>query len=253
MEEAEVIQFPKTPRVAEAMRQDLTAWRRHTAVVEEKVDGANLGVRFDSGRPVLQSRSHVLDRSGGDPVFDLAAEWARSRPALGKVLGSKYALFGEWCRAMHRVFYDALPDWFLAYDVLDRRTGAFLPTPARDEIIQEMGLFQAPRLWTGQFGKAPAFGSLIGKTSLKTPAWREAFRSAAWAMPRDETRDDSDLMEGAYVRVENESGVVGRMKLHRDGFEKAALVSDRRRIFTNQLRDCAYFEWMAAWKKGIKR
>ena len=32
--------------------------------------------------------------------------------------------------------------------------------------------------------------------------------------------DDSDWMEGVYVRVEQEGRVVGRLKMHREGFLK---------------------------------
>lgn len=39
--------------------------------------------------------------------------------------GTRYILYGEWCAARHTVTYDALPDWFLAYDVYDTKEGRF--------------------------------------------------------------------------------------------------------------------------------
>jgi hypothetical protein len=40
--------------------------------------------------------------------------------------------------------------------------------------------------------------------------------------------DDSDWMEGVYIRVED-SKVVGRMKLHREGYDKVRSDGWRRR------------------------
>jgi hypothetical protein len=87
-------------------------------------------------------------------------------------------------------------------------------------------------LWTGAFGKAPAFASLLGPSRCKTSAWREALareaqRSGAKDLMSD--MDDSDWMEGVYVRVEDERGVVARMKLHRPGFDKVRSDDWRRR------------------------
>src|SRR4051812_10400132 len=100
---------------------------RHV-VVEEKVDGANAGVRFDSGGDLLlQSRGHFLTGGPREKHFNLFKQWAHAHaPALLDALLDRYVLFGEWLYAKHTVFYDRLPHYFLEFDVLDTQTGEFL-------------------------------------------------------------------------------------------------------------------------------
>lgn len=221
---SDAIKFPKTPRLAAVLSEDIfRTWRHHTAVVEEKVDGANVGLWFDDDALQLQSRGHVLRGGAGERQFAAFHGWAAERQgALLKALGSRFVLYGEWCFAKNKAFYDALPDWFIGYDLLDRESGRFMTTPFRDVLLKCCGIHIVPRLWTGPFSKT-TFGSFLGPSRLKTPKWREALAREAEKVgiknPWTET-DDSDWMEGVYVRVEDTGGVVARMKLHRDGYEK---------------------------------
>src|SRR5581483_859523 len=106
-------------------------------VVEEKVDGANAGVSFDEdGALRLQSRGHFLRGGGDERQFSVFKAWANARAhALRPVLGARYVLYGEWLYAKHTVFYDALPHFFLEFDVLDTRENVFLTTPARQSLL----------------------------------------------------------------------------------------------------------------------
>jgi hypothetical protein len=223
---SEAIKFPKTPRLAAVMGEDHHAWRAWQATVEEKVDGANAGIWFEGEDIRLQSRGHILRGGGGAGERQFAAfhGWAARRlDQLREALGWRFVLYGEWCFAKHKAYYDALPDWLVGYDVLDRETGRFLGVSARDEVLASCLVTAVPRVWQGAFGKAPAFGLLIGPSRLKTSKWRDALaREGAKAGVRDpmSETDDSDAMEGIYVRIEDAGGIVGRMKVHRTGFEK---------------------------------
>lgn len=221
-----MIRFPKTPRLAEVLKEDVhKRWRSLHTVVEEKVDGANAGIWFHPERGLqLQSRGHVLRGGAGEAQFAPFHAWAWERePALRRALGTERLLYGEWCFAKNRAFYDALPDWFLGFDVLDMTSGTFLPAPARDALLRAADILPVPRLWSGAYGKVGAFGRLLGPSKLKTPRWREALMAEAdRAKVRDimSETDDSDWMEGVYVRVETDAQVIARFKLHREGFEK---------------------------------
>jgi len=203
---------------------DHRAWARCEAIVEEKVDGANVGVWFDGGEIRLQSRGHVLRGGAHERQFAALHGWALQRErALRDALGDNLVLYGEWCFAKHRAFYDALPDWLLGFDILDRGSGEFLSTARRNRVLATCDVTAVACLWHGPFGKASAFGSLIGPSRYKTPKWREALsREAANAGVRDPMRDtdDSEDMEGVYVRIDDGQRVIGRMKLHREPFEK---------------------------------
>lgn len=132
-EELHIKKYPRTPHLEgsrlQAGDEDLSQIPfsdiagRHI-VVEEKVGGANSAVSFDrDGTLLLQSRGHYLTGGWRERHYNLFKQWAGvHREALYAVLGSRYIMYGEWMYAKHTVYYDALPHYFLEFDVLDRET-----------------------------------------------------------------------------------------------------------------------------------
>ena len=216
-----MIKYPKTPRIPQA---DQTGWVKFQAVVSEKLDGANAGISFEDGQLTLQSRGHILEGGRREAQFELfkATSWSIF-DKLQSALGDRYVLFGEWLYAKHRVFYDALPGYYMTYDVYDKEGGYFLSTPRRQALLEDIPLPEAPILHQGPFKKVNNFTQYIGPTPFKTKDWRETLKTDAEALglgdPMSHT-DDSDLMEGVYIKVEDSERVVGRMKLPRADFEK---------------------------------
>jgi hypothetical protein len=238
-----VFKFPKTPRLSAVLRGDLGAWRNLVVVIEEKVDGANAAISFESSNLVLQSRGHVLSGGPREAQFDLFKQWAaQHRDDLFKALGDRYVAFGEWCYAKHRMFYDALPSWFLGFDLWDKDRDLFLSTPRRRNLLADSPITQIHVIHEDVLRKINNFGQYIGVSPYKTSRWKERF-DLVMASPigrhydQAET-DQTQLMEGIYVRIEDDEQIVGRMKLHREGFDKIHMDDDkwlRRPIFPNQL------------------
>jgi hypothetical protein len=221
-------------------------WGRYV-VVEEKVDGANAGLRFDArGGLHLQSRGHFLRGGPRERHFHLFKQWAHAHTArFWEALGSRYALYGEWLYAKHTVFYDALPHYFLEYDVLDLETGAFLSTERRAAVLCGLPLESVPVLHAGPAPRPRALVSLLGPSRYKTPRWREALAESCDAQGLDPTAvlaetDASDEMEGLYVKVEEDGRVLERFKYVRAGFLTTVLHSGShwldRPIVPNRLR-----------------
>ncbi len=125
---------------------------RHELVVEEKIDGANLGISFDvEGNMRAQNRGSYLTFPGSGQWKKLG-EWLIPRTnALFDQLADRYILFGEWCYARHSVPYDRLPDWFLGFDLYDKRASRFLSCSRRDEFLQKMSIAQVPIIARGHF------------------------------------------------------------------------------------------------------
>src|SRR6185312_9818856 len=111
----EFFRFPHTPHLAwlgegtprddkvlsPAEARELLA---DDVVVEEKLDGANLGISVDpAGGLRLQNRGqHLVPPFGGQ--FSRATGWlAQHAHALSSTLGPDLILFGEWCAARHSV------------------------------------------------------------------------------------------------------------------------------------------------------
>jgi hypothetical protein len=194
-------------------------------VVEEKMDGANAAVRFDSeGALLLQSRGHYLQGGAREKHFNLFKRWASAHaPALLARLGDRYVLYGEWLYAKHTIFYDALPHYFLEFDVLDTTDGTFLSTPRRRELLDGAPVVSVPVVGEGPVRNHAALLSFIGRARYKSPRWKARMRAAAEERDVDPDRvvretDPSDAMEGLYIKVEEGGRVTGRFKFVRHEF-----------------------------------
>lgn len=236
--------YPRTPHIAGSRIQpgdeDLRCVSAdellgRELIVEEKLDGSNSGVSFDAGgRLLLQSRGHFLDGGGRERQFALFKSWVTSHSGeLWEALGDRYVIYGEWLYAKHTIFYDALPHYFIEFDVLDKTTGEFLSTARRRELLSGLPIVSAPILWTGHIKSAKQFDSLITASRFQTPRWLAALievceaRGVDGARARDET-DASGLMEGLYLKVEDEDQVVERYKFVRPTYTQLMEDSDSR-------------------------
>jgi RNA ligase len=215
-------------------------------VAEEKLDGANAGLRFDStGRLWLQSRGHFLGGGVREKHFSLFKQWAAAHTAaLWQALGARYALYGEWLFAKHTVYYDVLPHYFLEFDVLDFEAGQFLSTPRRRELLAGTPLVAVPVLYAGRATTLGDLAALVGPSLFKGPDWRRHLIEACAAEGIGEEQawletDALDLMEGLYIKVEDEEHILGRYKYVRASFLTAVRDSGthwlRRPIVANGL------------------
>jgi hypothetical protein len=215
-------------------------------VVEEKLDGANAGLRFDErGQLYLQSRGHFLTGGVREKHFDLFKQWAGAHSwCLHERLGDRYALCGEWLYAKHTVFYDALPHYLLEFDVLDLQSGEFLSTPRRRELLVGTPLASVPVLYEGPATTLDDLIAFVGRSLYKSPRWRANLIEACTAQGIEPDQawketDTSDLAEGLYLKVEEGGRVVERYKWVRASFLSAVLDSGthwlRRPIVPNRL------------------
>ena len=216
-------------------------------IIEEKVDGANCAVSFLDGTLHLQSRGHFLTGGGRERHFDMLKTWAACHSgALYAVLGERYVMYGEWLYAKHTVFYDALPHYFMEFDVLDREAGIFLSTDARRTLLSGLPIMPVPVLHDGILEKHDAMLKLIQPSLYKTLNWREALDVAAQSsgsrldMVAQQT-EDSDIAEGLYIKDETDGAVQARYKYVRADFVQAILEGDShwhdRPILPNGLAD----------------
>lgn len=203
--------FPHTPHLAwlgaGAPRDgkvlsstDARALLAAEVVVEEKLDGANLGISTDSsGSLRLQNRGqYLLPPYGGQ--FSRLAGWLAARAdVLVPALGDRLILFGEWCAARHSIGYDHLPDWFIAFDIYDRNTQQFWSVRRRDSWAARLDLSVVPAL-----------------------AYRHMTLSEIEHLATCSTsRFGKITLEGVVVRRDGEEFLEGRAKLVRPDFTQA--------------------------------
>ncbi len=216
-------------------------------VIEEKVDGANTGISFSpDGQMLLQSRGHYLTGGPREKHFNLFKQWAFSLSGtLREVLGNRYILYGEWLYAKHTVFYDFLPHYFMEYDVLDLETIQFLSTEARRKLLAGLPLVSVPVLFSGVMKSPKQMMQLMEKSNFIQPGHMDKLRSSALEMGLDEERclketDNSEIMEGLYIKVEENGIVEARYKYVRASFLTAIKNAEghwlNRPIIPNMLR-----------------
>ena len=200
------VKFPRTPHLFwqgdSAPRGDklldfaeASALLQRTVSVEEKVDGANLGLSVGpAGRLRAQSRGHYLE-SGTAGQWQPLWRWLALREAqLAAALGPSLILFAEWCYAEHSVAYDALPDWMLVIDVYDRSEARFWSRRRRDALARRLGLAIVPLLGEGVYSAE----------SLRKPIGRSRLGAAE--------------AEGIYLRWDDEEWLLARAKIVRPGW-----------------------------------
>jgi ATP-dependent RNA circularization protein (DNA/RNA ligase family) len=121
-------------------------------IVEEKVDGASLGLSLGAdGRIRAQSRGNYLAPGHSHSQWNPLWPWlAERRDILEDGLRGGLMLFGEWCYARHTVPYDALPDWLLCFDVFEIATRRFWSVNRRNAWLQERGLVSVPEVKRGK-------------------------------------------------------------------------------------------------------
>lgn len=249
--------YPRTPHMegsrlqpgdADAGQMSVRELEGCHVVIEEKVDGSNSGISFSQdGELLLQSRGHFMRGGPRERQFDLLKSWARTHErALRDILGTRYVMYGEWAYAKHTIFYDALPHYFLEFDMLDRETGRFVSTPGRRALLAGSPVCSVTVLHEGSVSSQKMLRALVGPSRHKHPDWRNALTAAAGEGGVDPERawretDESDEMEGLYLKIETEEETVGRAKFIRPSFLTTVIESEThwidRPIIRNGLAD----------------
>ena len=168
-------------------------------VIEEKVDGTNLGFSADpTGQVRIQSRGSWLTPPFPKHLNRLRQWIDLRRDSLTAALSTRFVLFGEWLGAVHSIQYDQLPDWFLAFDVYDVKSKGFLSVAQRNAMCEKLGVEVVRSIAVGVF----SFDELVEMLNLPS-------------------RYYDGPIEGIYLRAENEKGLTERVKLVRPEFVQA--------------------------------
>lgn len=217
-------------------------------VIEEKMDGANAAISFSqSGELLLQSRGHYLTGGNRERHFALFKQWGYAvGHLLRPVLQDRYVLYGEWLFAKHTIFYDQLPHYFLEFDLLDRVTMSFLSTERRHELLANLPIVSVKVLAAGKMNQQERMTRMVGSSYFISPNHRQRLRELSEAQGLSAARvlaesDPSGLMEGLYIKVEEDGVVKGRYKYVRTSFLTSVIQSEShwlaRPIVPNQLAD----------------
>lgn len=200
---SDFFRFPHTPHLAwlgEGMPRDdkvlmpseAEMFLAHTVVLEEKIDGANIGFSVGSdGEVRVQNRGQYLQRPFTGQFARLNEWLAIQEETLFEALGESLMLFGEWVAAVHSLEYTNLPDYFLVFDVYDRNEKRFWSTARRDALALRHGLCIIHQVGIGHCG----LDSLKRLLATSSSAYRDGG------------------CEGVYLRYEDKDWLIARAKL----------------------------------------
>lgn len=210
-EAMDFFRFPHTPHLAwlgdGSPRDDkvlspneVTALLAGDVVVEEKLDGANVGFSLaPDGSLRAQNRGQYLAEPHAGQFARLPAWLAQHGEGLRAVLKPNLILFGEWCAARHSLGYATLPDWLLLFDVYDRSADRFWSSARRNALARSAGLVTVPQVLHGK-ATVPKLKKLVGDTASR-------YRAGA--------------LEGVVIRRESADWCEARAKLVRPDFTQA--------------------------------
>lgn len=237
-----IIKYPRTPHIVGSRLQpgdeDLSqipfsAIQNRYIVIEEKVDGANSAISFsEDNELLLQSRGHYLTGGYRERHYNLFKTWANfHKEELFQILGHRYILYGEWLYAKHSVYYDQLPHYFLEFDIYDKDKKIFLDTNTRHKMLSGSCVQSVPVLNRGVYQSMDEILKLLGKSKYISDNHMESLKAEAIKLGLDSERqiketDNSNLMEGLYIKVEENGCVVDRMKYVRYSFLQTVEVSE---------------------------
>lgn len=223
MSYGDFVKYPRTPHLfgSSGTDDDRHLGERETEkfladpslIVEEKVDGTNVGIHFSAeGELRLQCRGHLITE-GMHPQYDLFKQWAAvKRETFESFLEDRFILFGEWLYARHTVAYHKLPHYFFEFDIYDKQRQAFLDLETRKAMLDGTGIETVPVVHVGAI-KNQALPKLIGPS-----AFLSEFDNPA-------TGKVDGLMEGIYLRTEANGVVTGRAKYVRPEFTERVKLS----------------------------
>jgi len=120
-------------------------------VIEEKMDGSNVGIIRHSKGFSLQKRNSLVGTSV-HAQFDWFHGWAHGN-AYERIMSvpSNTLIYGELLYATHHIHYDQLPEFFLVFDV--RRGKKWMKYNERSEFCTRYGFHTVPLVAEGNFTK----------------------------------------------------------------------------------------------------
>lgn len=117
--------------------------------VQEKVDGSNMGISWIDG-PIIRNRSNILKKGyikkntpakrQFRPAWNWLHEHSKDIERISDECLSHITVYGEWMNFKHSIFYDKLPDIFLAYDIWSVEYSKFLDVDTFESLLDKTNI-----------------------------------------------------------------------------------------------------------------
>ena len=221
--ETHIHKFPRTPHLFNIggatvddryVREDQYEYfLKNEVQVTEKVDGAQMGFSINEDFQIMvQNRSHYVT-SQSAAQFKLLDKWVHQhRDDLYSILDKDHILFGEWMYAKHSIEYNNLPDYFMAFDLYNKRERVFYNRRILEQKLEGTQIQIVRIMYQGLINKKQLL-ELIEQPSEYT----------------------NSRVEGVYLKVFEGKFVKYRSKLVRNDFLAGNQHWSKREVQPNQL------------------
>jgi hypothetical protein len=118
---------------------------RGNVVISEKMDGANVGIIRHKDHFRLQKRGSLVD-VGEHYQFNFFKAWTQKNYDKLMQIPENTILYGELMICRHTIYYDMLPDYFLAFAWCDRETGEYYHRLDMEEMCDKIGIYTTPMI-----------------------------------------------------------------------------------------------------------
>ena len=155
-----------------------------------------MGISIDENYKIMvQNRSHYVNSKSASQFKPLDKWVYDHRDDLYEVLDNDHILFGEWLYAKHSISYDNLPDYFLAFDLYNKREKVFYNRNILEEKLQNTNIKMVRVMYEGKIDKNKLLKMIEEKSNYT-----------------------DSRVEGVYLKVFDSNYVKYRCKLVRNDF-----------------------------------
>jgi len=190
--------------------------------IEEKVDGANVGICLQDGHPKIRSKERMLRKGAvakkpSKKQFSSIWNWFYKNEKMFHKLEDLIgpcSVYGEWMWMQHGMKYDLLPSWFIAFDIFCHRRRHFLSPVISRNALDEAGFSLTKRL---DFMQRP-----------------EIYADFVDLIEGDAEFASDGQREGICIKLSKMDEVVHRFKMVKPDFVRGALFDDDK-VLKNRL------------------
>ena len=138
-----------------------------TVSVTEKLDGANVGIIRHKDEFRLQKRGSLVDTSEHFQ-FNFFKAWSQANYNKLMQIPKGITLYGELMICRHHIFYDELPDYFVAFAMCDSKKGTYLHRDDMVSMCDSLEISYAPEITRGYFRKNELFDLIPEKSAFSS-------------------------------------------------------------------------------------
>ena len=153
----------------------------HIILVQEKLDGLNIGFSYDGKKIRARDKKDYIDTNS--QIYKKIPEWmSLYSEDLNFLCDGEHTVFGEWMYWKHQRAYNDLPSFFVVHDILDEFEDKFMSTKDVDDLIGATSLSYNKPFFKGRIDSVKELPELVTKSQY-----------------------GEEQMEGLIVRVDSEN------------------------------------------------